>query len=394
MKILQVHNFYQSPGGEDRACASEYDLLTMQGHSVIRHFAHNDQIKGMSDFTIGVKAIWNTDAYKEVRTLIQSERPDVIHAHNTFPLVSPAIYYAAAVERVPVIQTLHNYRLICPGGNLFRDGHLCEQCVGSTVPYKAVLHKCYRNNRLASVSVASMLLTHRAAHTWKTKVSAYIALTEFARDKFVEGGLPKEKLVLKPNFLSRDPGIGLGDGEYAFFIGRLCEEKGVRTLLAAWERLGGPLRLKIAGDGPLAEWGRQRTGASSDIEWIGQAEHDQVMQLLKGATFLICPSLYHEGGPLTILEAFGCGTPVIASDLDSINEFVVDGVNGFRFQAGNANDLAYKVQTILAKPSQLRVMRDGARLSYEQNYTPERNYELLMRIYRDAVGNRNGSSTV
>lgn len=233
-----------------------------------------------------------------------------------------------------------------------------------------------------------MLVTHRLASTWASKIHTYITLTNFARNKFIEGGLPRERIIVKPNFLRSDPMPGTGDGGYVLFAGRICEEKGIRTLLEAWRTVHSSLHLKIAGDGPLFDWGRQFMAGLQGIEWLGRINHEEVMELTRRAQFLVCPSLYHEGGPLTIIEALGCGTPVIASDLASMNEFVVDGVNGLRFRVGDAAHLTERVLWLTSRPEMLPDLRRAARLSYEQNYTAERNYQLLMSIYSRALDSR------
>lgn len=385
MRILQVHNFYRQPGGEDQVCAAEHDLLTTHGHGVIQYLKYNDAIRGMSAAGIGMRTVWNADTYREVRNIIQREGPDIVHAHNTFPLVSPALYYAAAAERVPVVQTLHNYRLLCPAATFFRDGRVCEECIHSSVPYPSVVHACYRHSRPATAAVASMLMTHRVAATWKTKISAYIALTNFSKSKFIEGGLPAERIVVKPNCLTRDPGIGAGDGGYALFAGRLTEEKGLPTILNVWEQLGSSIQLKIAGDGPLAGWVKERAAALPGVAWLGCCEHDVLMNLYQKAAFTVFPSQYYESLPMTIIESLACGTPVIASGLGAMNEIIADGVNGFRFRPGDESDLLHWIRAVLARPDDLTAMRQSTRLSYEQNYTAERNYDLLMHIYERVI---------
>lgn len=385
MRVLQVHNFYQQAGGEDKVYEAEYELLARHGHAVIQYSAQNDTIARMSGMEVATRALWNPDTYREIARIIKRESPDIVHAHNTFPIVSPSIYYAAGKARIPVVQTLHNYRLLCPAATLFRDGKVCEECIGSATAYKAVVHRCYRHSASASAAVASMLLAHRIAGTWNTKVDTYIALTNFARDKFVEGGLPPGKIVVKPNFLNSDPGAGAGNGNYAFFAGRLSEEKGVRTLLDSWARPGSTMPLKIAGDGPLATYVKERASTQSNIEWLGYCQRERLMELLQEAAILVFPSLWYEGLPMTIVEAMACGTPVVASGLGSMNELIRDGINGFRFTAGDAGGLADCIRSILARPDELREMRRSSRLCYEQNYTPERNYELLMEIYQNAA---------
>ena len=385
MRILQVHNFYQQPGGEDQVCADENELLKKNGHRVTQFFKHNDSIRGMSRIGLGLRTIWNRDTYEQLRLLIRQESPNVIHAHNIFPLVSPALYYAAAAERVPVVQTLHNYRLLCPGATFSRHGQACEKCLHSTLPYPSVLRGCYRDSRAATAALASALVAHRLAGTWKTKVSTYIALTNFAKAKFIEGGLPAERMVVKPNCLAADPGVGSGKGAYALFAGRLREEKGVLTMLKAWERLGAAIPLKIAGDGPLADLVKQRTSASPAVEWLGNCDRTTLIRLYQGAAFTVLPSECYENLPLTIVESLACGTPVIASALGAMNEVITDGINGFRFKPGDERDLVERVRSVLDIPERLQAMRRSVRLCYEQNYSAERNYDLLMQIYRKAT---------
>jgi len=385
MKILQVHNFYQQRGGEDQVCAAEYQLLAERGHQVPQYLVHNDAIKDMSAVGVAVRTIWNNNTYREVRALMKVERPDVVHAHNTFPLVSPALYYAAAAEDVPVVQTLHNYRLLCPAATLFRRGQVCEECVGASVPYKSVLYSCYRGSRGATAVTACMLVTHRLAQTWTTKVQAFIALTEFSKAKFVQGGLPSNKIIVKPNCVAEDPGVGDGSGGYAVFAGRLTEEKGLRTLLAAWDQMGSGILLKIAGEGPLSEWLQARLPSLPNVQWLGHCDRGAMMRLLKQAAFVVFPSEYYENLPMVIIEAFACGTPVIASRLGSIEEIVQDGVSGLHFAPGNASDLVDRVQTMLSHAGKFQAMRDSARRRYEEKYSAETNYISLMELYNSVI---------
>lgn len=259
MKVLLIHNYYQQPGGEDQVFASEAALLEAHSHCVVRYTVHNDRVAEMSPLPLVQATLWNKTVHRELRTLICKERPQVVHFHNTFPLISPAAYYAAKAEGVPVVQTLHNYRLLCPsqGGILLRNGEVCEDCLGKFWPWPGIVHSCYRDSKAATTVHAIMLSLHRALQTWTTMVDVYIALTEFARQKFIQGGLPSEKIVVKPNFVYPDPSPGEGQGGYALFVGRLTPEKGIDTLLAAWERLHTKIPLKIVGMVPWpCKWTR------------------------------------------------------------------------------------------------------------------------------------------
>ena len=384
MRILQIHNFYQQRGGEDAVYAAECELLRQYGHTVIQHSVHNDAIKDMSRLETAAKTIWNSDSYREIKALIRQHSPHVLHAHNTFPLVSPAAYYAAAEARVPVIQTLHNYRLLCPGAIFFRDGHICEDCLGK-LPYHAIEHGCYRDSKSASATVVALLTVHRAAGTWRRKVTTYIALTEFAKSKFVEGGLQASRIAVKPNFLVNDPGVGQGNGDYALFAGRLSREKGLGILLDAWRHLPTHFRLKIAGDGELRATVESSARELGNVEVLGRCEHSAILDLAKNAAFQIVPSEWYEGLPMAIVEAFACGTPVVTSNLSSMDDLVTDGVEGVRFENGSAEDLAKKLTYLNEEKELLCEMRKKARNSYETTYTPQRNYAMLIKIYQQAI---------
>ena len=380
MNILLLHNHYLQPGGEDAVFDSEAGLLEQHGHTVVRFRMHNEDVAELGRANLLVKTLWNEPVHRKIRALIQKERIDVCHCHNTFPLLSPSVYYAAHDEGVPVVQTLHNYRLLCPKAVLYRDGRVCEDCVNSAVPWRSVAHSCYRGNRAATAATALMLTTHRLAGTWRKKVDVYVALTEFCRSKFIEGGLPADRIVVKPNFVFDDPGLGTGADGYALFVGRLTEEKGVRTLLRAWSGMPRSIELKIAGDGPLAPE-VAAAGSASNIEYLGPVPGGRVRALMRDAAALIFPSEWFEAGPMTLIEAFACGTPAIASRLGSAGSIVKHGVNGFHFEAGNANALASAVRTQWSSPETLRAMRRAARLEFESEYTADHNYERLMFVY-------------
>ena len=395
MKILLAHNYYQQAGGEDQCVAAEVAMLEARGHEVVRYHLHNDSIDGMSRLQLASRTVWSRSAYHELRELIRTHRPRVAHFHNTFPLISPAAYYAARAEGVPVVQTLHNFRLLCPNALFFRNGRVCEDCLGKAIPWPGVVHGCYRGSRTASAGVATLLTTHRALGTWRKAVDVYVALTEFSRRKFLEGGLPVDRVVVKSNFVDPDPGPGEGAGGYGVFVGRLSPEKGVETLLAAWKALGGRLPLKIVGDGPLSPVVREAAAAGAGVEWLGSKPPPDVYDLIGGAMFLVLPSQCYENFPRVVVEAFAKGTPVIASGLGAMAEVVDHGRTGQHFEPGNAADLAAQVRRLLEDPLECSRMREAARGEYERKYTADSNYHTLLAIYERALrGERGKTPTV
>ena len=386
MKVLAVHNLYQQPGGEDGVFRDETTLLETYGHQVTRYTVHNDRIAEMRRPRLAKDALWNSSVYRELRDLVREERPQVAHFHNTFPLISAAGYYAMGAENVPVVQTLHNYRLMCPNGLFFRDGRPCEDCLGKTFPWPGVVHNCYRGDRAASGLAATVSFTNRLLDARSRQASVYIALTDFARDKLVEGGLPPDRVTVKPNFVSPDTGSGRGSGGYALFVGRLSPEKGVRTLLEAWKILGeGGMPLKILGDGPLADEVARTADENPRVEWLGYKPSHQVRDHMREAAALIFPSEWYETFGRVAVEAFASGTPVIVSDIGAISGLVEHRRTGLHFRPGEPRSLAEQVRWISAHPAERSLMRQEARSEYESKYTADRNYGLLLAIYERAI---------
>jgi glycosyltransferase involved in cell wall biosynthesis len=388
MKILVAHNFYQQPGGEDAVVHAETGLLRRHGHTVSTYLRSNAEITTdgfLSRWGLGLNTIWSHRSYREVIALIKSEKPDVAHFHNTLPLISPAAYWACSEAGVPVVQTLHNYRLLCPVATFYRDGHICEECMHhSLIP--GIRYGCYRNSRAATAAVSAMLNFHRWKGTWTEKIDIYIALTEFSRNKFIEAGWPADNILVKPNFVHPDPGVCDERRNYALFVGRFSHEKGIRTLLQAWEKLN-RIPLKMVGDGPLAEEVHQarRGHQLKGVEIVGRRSRDEVFELMKGARFLVFPSEWYETFGMTIGEAFACGLPVLASRLGAITEIVEGGRTGIHFTPGDPEDLAVKVEWAWTHEKEMQEMGKEARREYEMKYTAERNYTMLMDIYRLAI---------
>ena len=388
MKVLLCHNYYQQRGGEDESFEAEARTLEEFGHEVVTYTRHNDAIHEMGRLDVASQTLWSRKTYTELRRLIRRERPEVMHCTNTFPLISPSAYTAARAEGVAVVQSLRNYRLLCPGALFLRDGKVCEDCLGKSVPWPSVRHSCYRDSRSASTVVASLNVLHRSIGTWRRDVDLYFTLTQFARRKFVEGGLPSNRIVVKPNCVNPDPGTGSGIGGYAIFAGRLSAEKGIDTLLEAWKRLARPFPLKIVGDGPLADRVKQAAAASPLIEYLGRRPLPELLDLIGEASFLIMPSVWYETFGRTIIEAYAKGTPVIASRLGAMEELVEEGRTGALFDAGDAADLAATVDRLTSSPMLLERMREEARREFEDKYTAEANHRQLLAIYERARAKR------
>ena len=381
MRILTVHNYYQQPGGEEQIFATESALLETRGHQVQRYTIHNDRVEDMNPLTLAKKTIWNSDVYRDLRAIVRQQRPEIAHFHNTFPLISPAAYHAMQDEGVPVVQTLHNYRLLCPNAMFFRDGKICEDCLGKCGALPGIVRGCYRDSQTASGVVATMVNLHSLMCTWSKTVNVFVAYSQFALNKFVQGGLPEKKILFKTNFLHPAPAPGTGRGGYAIFVGRLSPEKGLGTLLTAWEQLGGKIPLKIVGDGPLAPQVIEATKRLQGVEWLGRKPLEEVYELMGEAALLIFPSEWYETFGRVAIEAFAKGTPVVASNVGAIAELVTPGQTGLLFRPGDAQDLAAKVEWALAHPEELMQMRRAARAEFEAKYTAEENYRRMMEIY-------------
>ena len=384
MNILIAHNRYQHRGGEDSVVDAEADLLRKNGHNVLLYHRDNAELPGMHATAVAASVLWCRRTGSDIDLLCRRFQPDVIHAHNTFPLISPSLYWAAARCGVPMIQSLHNFRLLCPQAIFLRDGTVCEQCVGK-LPWRAVRYRCYRDHALQSAAVAAMLALHRMTGSYRKRVTRYITLNAYCRAKFIAGGLPPEKLCIKPNFidvpvLTAGPAERPGDQTGGLYIGRLSKEKGIEVLLRA-HALAPSIPIDVIGDGPLQ---------APTVAHFGRRAHgfmplSDVLARMRAARYLLVPSICHETAPRTIVEAYACALPVIASRLGSLAAMVSDGVTGLLFEPGNAADLAKKICWANAHPQAMAQMGRAARAQYEQHYTPQHNYRLLMAIYQAAI---------
>lgn len=386
MRILVVHNYYRGFCGEDAVFDTETTALKAYGHKVVTYTRHNDELTNKSTIGMVIDTIWNHSIIKPLRSLIRMHGIEVVHYHNTFPIISPAAYYAAHMEGIPVVQTLHDFRFICMNSWLFRDGKICEDCISPSSFLPGIRHNCYRNCKTASAVKAIMLMAHRKLRTWNNVVDAYIALTDFVKQKFVTSGfLPSDKIFVKSNFVYPDPGIGTGNGGYALFAGRLSSEKGIATLIEAWRKITNQLPLKILGNGPLASLAEEATRTIDGVQWLGHLDRTEVYKLMGKAKVIIVPSICYEGMPLTIPEAFATGTPVISSNIGSMASINIHMQTGLHVNAGKPESLVNAVDWTLANPDKLHQMRLNARAEFEAKYSVTRNIEMLINIYESTI---------
>lgn len=383
--ILFVHNTYKFHGGEDFVVDDEIYLLRSHKHNILTYHRSNNDINNLNLILLSKQTIWSERTKQELIKIINKFNPNIIHAHNTFPLISPSLYWTASHYKIPIIQTLHNFRLMCLNAMFLRNEKTCEDCMGQ-LPLRGVMRACYRGSFAASAVLAGMLAFHRGIGTYRSKVTRFIALNEFCRNKFITGGLPAERIVVKPNFVDWDEPnpthICSHDKSRKnfLFVGRMSAEKGIAILATAMQQLP-EARLRVAGNGPDKDVFVGITG----ITRLGRLTEDSVRREMTSAMALIVPSICYENFPRTIVEAFASGLPVIASRIGPLADIICEGKTGLLFVAGDAHDLAAKMIWASTHPDEMRRMGAAARQEYERLYTPERNYQMLMDIYRDAI---------
>jgi glycosyltransferase involved in cell wall biosynthesis len=386
MKVLLVHNRYQQRGGEDAVVDAEACMLARRGVHVQRFDADNDAIHGSlaKIRTVTNQFSGSTDMHQRIASVLNEFRPDVVHVHNWFPTISASIFRRCKSAGIPVVHTIHNYRLLCVGATLFRDGKVCEDCIGTTFRHPGIVHKCYHGSAMGSAAATAGMLVHWAMGTWRSSVDRFIALTEFSRQKLIEGGLPLDKIEVKPNFVEPDPEPGPGDGEYFLYAGRLTEEKGVRVLIDCWRNAPDLPPLWIAGDGPLREEVQHAAVTMENVHWLGMKTSEEIVFLMKHAKATLCPSLWYEGMPRVVIESLAVGTPVIASRIGGYPEMIVDGESGALFASSDSGALLSRLRELEAGAA-WRTMRSQARLRFLSEYTGEKNFSVLLDIYRAAM---------
>lgn len=387
MKVLVCHNYYKVRGGEDQCFEDEVAQLESHGHTVIPYIRNNESIDRTNQLSVALKTAWNRKSYREMKSLLRQHKPDVLHCTNTFPLISPSVYYAAEEQRTPVVQALHNFRLLCPDAFLCRDSKVCEKCISKTFAWPAIQHKCYRGSRAGSFAVSSMLAAHRIIGTWKKKIHLYYTLTEFSKSKLLNLGIDPSRIAVKPNCVYPDPGVGQGDQDFVLFAGRLSQEKGISTLIEAWKTHHPKIGLKIVGDGPLANEVQSAADAHSNIEWLGRKPFPDVLKLMGQSKLVVVPSVFYETFGRIIIEAYSSGTPVVASRIGAMKELISDGVTGRFFEPGNSQDLMEKVNSILSDEAARQKMRSAAREVFESQFTVDHNFQMLLDIYDQAIIN-------
>lgn len=379
MRILIAHNAYKQYGGEDGVVRAEIELLRKKGNEVFEYFRHNDEIKHLGSLQLVKDTLWSRKTTQDILALLAKYQPDVIHAHNTFPLISPSIYWAAKRAGVPIVQTLHNFRFICPQAMLLRDGVVCEDCVGKT-PWRGVVHKCYRDSLAHSAVLAVQITLHQSLGTFRNKVTRYIVLSEFSRDKFIEGGLPSDKIRLKPNFINLPELPDWQSRSGGIFVGRLSKEKGLAVLVEAVNSLKNS-SITVIGSGDMEELAKITFG----FNYLGFQSLEMILSSMRKSLYLVLPSICYEQFPRTIVEAFACGLPVITSRIGPQSNIVEENQTGLLFEAGNAEDLASKLAWAESHPEKMIEMGKNARAEYESKYTSELNYNMLIDIYFDAI---------
>lgn len=383
--ILVVHNRYvsTSPSGENAVVDEEMAQLQASGREVHSYIRSSDELQGVrSRVSLAVSPIYAHRASRDLADLIDARRPDVLHLHNPFPLISPWVVRVAQSRGVPVVQTVHNYRHVCVAGSLFRDGQVCQDCVGKRVGWPAVVHGCYRGSRVQSVPMVAAQTVHRP--TWRG-VDRFLVLTRFMAERLAVLGVDPERLVVRPT-ATADPGAPGAGGSGFVYVGRLTEEKGVRLLVEAWQQsgLGRERQLTIVGDGPLAEFCRGAAETTPGLQVVGRLAADEVDAVIASSRALVAPSLWFEGFPRVVVEAFSHGTPVIATRIGSLAE-VVDDLVGWSVEP-TASELAASFLSAAAEDGAAK--RVAARQRYLDTYRPEITLGQLLDVYDDVRLNR------
>jgi glycosyltransferase involved in cell wall biosynthesis len=399
VKILLVHNFYGStaPSGENTAYSAEAALLRHRGHSVDEFTRHSDEV--LHDGFAGTlrsaaSVVWNPFSLRLLKRTLRETKPDIVHVHNTFPLLSPSVFYASRERNIPTVMTLHNYRMGCAAGTALRNDQPCTLCLDNKSVIPALRYGCYRESRIATLPVAAMIAYNNARDTWRSNVDAFITLTDFQKEKMIRFGLLQESLFVKPHFLDDPPQpVPWTNRENKIvFVGRLYAAKGIHILLDAWRRMGKRApHLEVIGDGPMREelvHSVRESEAPGSVSFLGNVSHDEAMKRMSSAKLLVVPSVCYEGFPMVVQESFALGVPVAASNIGSLPYLITEDKNGRLFVPGDPVDIITCVTRLLADDARLRFLAEGARRDFDEKYTAEKNYSALMAIYEAAAERR------
>lgn len=384
--VLMVHNYYQERGGEDLSFEAERRALEHAGVTVHTYIDTNHRVESLGALRTGLRCIWSGEAHRDIKRIIRETRPQLMHVQNSFPLISPSIYYAARSAGVPIVQSIRNYRLLCPSAIFYRDNHVCEDCMGKRISWPGIQHACYRGSRAGTASIAAMQTIHGILGSWNQKVDHFISLSEFGRQKLIEGGLPAERISVKPNFVFPDPGPSDEEREFILFVGRLSEEKGIETMIKAWEMIHHDVPLVIAGRGPSSDIVEDAADRLSGVTWLGGQTIDAIYDLMGRARAILFPSEWYETFGRVVIEAYSRSTPAIASNLGAITELVLPGETGLLFEPGNPRSLADAATRMWSDPDAARVMGSNGRRLFEEHYTFVQHLNALDAIYSQVTG--------
>lgn len=380
-KILMVHNFYQIAGGEDTVFKNEVEMLRENGHEVIEYTCSNDELKKskIKLLLLPLTTIWSWKTYREVKKIIKAQNVDIVHCHNTFPIISPSVYYAARNRNIPVVQTIHNFRFLCPCGVFYRNGNICEECriKGNFKP--AVKYKCYRNSKLQSFVVSMMLSLHRKLGTYK-KIN-YIFLTEFNKQKFNRlVDINGKNIFVKPNFVKKIGEVKLPSKIFTSFVfaGRLEESKGIKNLLAQWKEMPDNYQLHIYGEGPLEQYVKEEIQDRDNIQYLGFQSHDVIYEDLKKSMAMIFPSLLYEGYPMIIAESMAMGCPVVAIKTGNAGDIVTRSKGGTIYDPDDEYSFSNAIKTVIENNYKLR---KKALCYYKDTLSKDKNYIEQNNIY-------------
>ncbi len=391
MRILMLHNRYKIPGGEDVSTHTQVDLLRSAGHTVELVEETNERVDTLGSIRTATRTFWSREAYRHIDRLLETQHFDVMHVQNFFPLLSPSVYYAAKRHDLPVLQSLRNFRLLCPEGMLHRDDRFCTDCVGRRMAWPGIQHACYRGSRVGTAIVAAMSTSHHVVGTWQKAVNLYVTPSQFTTDMYVQAGWDPGSISTIPNFVHPDPGLGAGRGGYALYVGRLAPAKGIDTLLAAWQHGQITYPLTIVGDGPLRPTVEQAASEHPMIEYLGPVPLQQASDLMGDAAFVVVPTVGIETFGRVAAEALAKGTPALVSDLGGLTEIIDDGKNGLLFRPGDSQHVADRVEWMVDHPEEVRAMRDRARAAYVDRFSGNRAIGLWLSAYEGIAKSRPGS---